>query len=499
MKIFIAIMSATLLVACALTVPQEMKKGEQEHKHGRFTQHLADSKLLVTEKGMFSVEMSIPDNRLKVGVNTVDIIIHEERDRDVTGAEVSFTPWMPEMGHGVFTPPVIKEKGNGLYTVENIVLVMGGHWEFRINIKWGSSVDNVVFDFPYVRTSDEYNYIKADTPAGFNVVLGMKNPLEELEYDIINENGQTIKVFNLNVKDIGFELFPDQPMMGWGFNGQIPGPTIRIKEGDRVRIILKNESSGQHTIHVHGQAKPVLSDGVPYIGQKPVKKGESYTYEFTARNIGTSFYHCHVDGAHHMDMGMYGAFIVEPKEEKIEFDREYIMILDEWPTKHVHVHENDTEMQGHDEHGVVTMHEGAPPVHEHSAEKSAKRDWYPKTHNPHNDVYDGFTINGKSFPFTEPVVVKEGEKVRIRFINAGYKSHFMHTHSHKFRVVARDGSYVNEPQKIDTVGIGPAQRVDIILIADNPGIWPFHCHRLDHVTNEHIYPGGMLTFIQYVK
>ncbi len=497
MKIFIAIISASLLVACASTGPQEMKKGE--HKHGRFTQHLVDSKLLVTEKGMFSVEMAIPDNRLKVGVNTVDIIIHEERDRDVTGAKISFTPWMTEMGHGVFTPPVIKEKGNGLYTVENIVLVMGGHWEFRINIKWGSSVDNVVFDFPYVRTSDEYNYIKTDTPAGFNVVLGMKNPLEELEYEISNENGQTIKVFTLTVKDIGFELFPDQPMMGWGFNGQIPGPTIRITEGDRVRIILKNESSGEHTIHVHGQAKSVLSDGVPYIGQKPVKKGESYTYEFTAMNLGTSFYHCHVDGAHHMDMGMYGAFIVEPKEEKIEFDREYIMILDEWPTKHVHVHESDTAMKGHEEHGVVTMHEGAPPVHEHSAEKPAKRDWYPETYSPHNDVYDGFTINGKSFPFTEPVVVKEGEKVRIRFINAGYKSHFMHTHSHKFQVVARDGAYVNEPQKIDTVAIGPAQRVDIILIADNPGIWPFHCHRLDHVTNEHIYPGGMLTFIQYVK
>jgi FtsP/CotA-like multicopper oxidase with cupredoxin domain len=93
--------------------------------------------------------------------------------------------------------------------------------------------------------------------------------------------------------------------------------------------------------------------------------------------------------------------------------------------------------------------------------------------------------------------VKKGEKVRIRFINVGYKQHFMHTHSHRFTVVARDGSYVDEPQKIDTIAIGPAQRVDIILEADNPGTWPFHCHRLDHITNEHVYPGGMLTFIHY--
>ncbi len=164
------------------------------------------------------------------------------------------------------------------------------------------------------------------------------------------------------------------------------------------------------------------------------------------------------------------------------------MVLDEWPTKHVHVHEDDTEMEDYDEQGVVTMNE---------SDKPEKRDWYPKTYAPRQEVYDGFTINGKSFPFTEPVVVKEGERVRIRFLNVGYKTHFMHTHSHRFQVVARDGSYVNEPQKIDTVGIGSGQRVDIILIADNPGIWPFHCHRLDHVTNENIYPGGMLTFIQY--
>ena len=501
MKIFIAIISASLLVACASTGLQEKPTTEKKHKHesGTFTQHLADSKLLVTEKGLFSVEMEIPDKRLEVGINTINLIVHEQRDRDVTGAELTVTPWMPEMGHGVFSPLKVTEKGNGLYTVEDIALVMGGHWEFRVHIKWGSQEDNVVFDFPYVKTSDKYDYIKAKTPAGFNAVLGMKNTLEELEPEIISENGETIRVFTLTVRDIGFELFPDAPMMGWGFNGTIPGPTLRMTEGDRIRIILKNESSGKHTIHVHGQAKPVLSDGVPYIGQKPVKKGESYTYEFTAMNLGTSFYHCHVDGAHHMDMGMYGAFIVEPKEEKLEFDREYIMVLDEWPTKHVHVHEKDDEEAGHEKHGVVSVHKGSQPEHAHPDDRKKKRDYYPKTHNPHNPVYDAFTINGRAFPLTEPVVVKEGEKVRIRFINAGYKSHFMHTHSHKFQVVARDGSYVNEPQKIDTVHVGPAQRVDIILIADNPGIWPFHCHRLDHVTNEHIYPGGMLTFIQYVE
>jgi FtsP/CotA-like multicopper oxidase with cupredoxin domain len=487
-----------VLAGCAVA-DKKVKTDEvgHGHKHGKFTQHLADSKLIVTEKGLFSVEMDIPDKRLKVGVNSIHLIIHENRDRDVQGAKITVTPWMPEMGHGVFSPLTVTEKGNGLYTVENIVLVMGGHWEFRVHIKWGEEEDNVVFDFPYVRTSEGYDYIKSKTPAGFNAVLGMKNPLEELEPEIISENGQTIKVFTLTVKDIGFELFPDAPMMGWGFNGTIPGPTLRMTEGDRVRIILKNESSGKHTIHVHGQKKTVVMDGVPYIGQKPVKKGESYTYEFTADRLGTSFYHCHVDSAHHMDMGMYGAFIVEPKEEKLDYDREYIMILDEWPTKHVHIHEEDDDEAGHEKHGVMSVHKGSQPEHAHPGDRKEKRDYYPKTHNPHNPVYDAFTINGRAFPLTEPVYVKTGEQVRIRFINAGYQPHYLHTHSHKFRVVARDGAYVDEPQLIDTVHIGAAQRVDIILYADNPGIWPFHCHRLNHVANDHIYPGGMLTFIVY--
>jgi len=118
------------------------------------------------------------------------------------------------------------------------------------------------------------------------------------------------------------------------------------------------------------------------------------------------------------------------------------MVLDEWPTAHVHVHEDVGDMKNHDEHGAMTMHKGSPDEHMNSSDKTKKRDWYPKTYAPRNEVYDGFTINGKSFPFTEPLKVKEGERVRIRFINAGYQQHFMHTHSHKFTVVARDGAYV---------------------------------------------------------
>jgi plastocyanin len=468
------------------------------HNQTDFAKHFEDSTLLFTENGQFGVEMVIPDKRLITGINELDFIVHDIEHRDVEGATVTVTPWMPEMGHGAFSATEVAEKGGGLYSVSNVVLIMGGHWELQVDIKKGDLEDRVVFDFPFIRSGEPYEYIKVKTPAGYDAVIGTKNPLEELEYKMVDTPDGPVKVFNLTIRDVGFEIFPDKPMMGWGFNGQIPGPTIRATEGDRIRIIVKNETNdGEHTLHIHGQSKPVIMEGVPFLGQKPIKKGESYTYEFTVSNLGTSWYHCHVDSAHHVDMGMHGAFIVEPKKEKLAYDREYIMILDEWPTAHLHVHSNPSPEPGHDEHGIMTLHEESPPVHEHKDEEVFKRDWYPVTHPAHQDVYDGFTINGKSFPFTEPVLVKKGERVRIRYINVGYQQHFMHTHSHRFTVVARDGSYVNEPQKIDTIGVGPGQRVDIILEANNPGTWPFHCHRLDHVTNEHTYPGGMLTFIHY--
>ncbi len=502
-KAVVLLVTAFFITGCASTGIKEGGDGHQdEHQYiekgGRkFTKHLPESQILVTEKGRFSVEMAIPGNRLVVGSNTFDLVIHEERDRDVTNAEIVVTLWMPGMEGGSFTSPKVIEKGNGLYTVEDVILAMGGHWQIGVRINWADEEDKVVFDFPYVSAAAKQSYLKAKTPAGDEIVLGSRNPLKELNPGIVEENGQTIKVFRLTVKDVGYEIFPGKSLMGWGFNGIIPGPTIRVKEGDRVRVILENDSSGEHTFHVHGQRKSMEADGVPYIGQQPVKKGDSYVYEFTADNIGTNWYHCHVDSAHHVDMGMFGAFIVDPKKEKLEYDREYIMILDEIPTKHAHVHEGQMQMPGHGDHGVMTIHEGVEPEHKHPGGTPSKRDWYPKTYLPHNDVYDGFTINGRSFPFTEPIFVRKGEKIRIRFINVGYQSHFMHTHSHRFRVVARDGSYVDEPQLIDTVGIGPAKRVDIILEADNPGIWPFHCHSLNHVTNEHIYPGGMMTFIVY--
>ena len=378
----------------------------------------------------------------------------------------------------------------------------------------------------HAAAADPQGYIRIPTPAGNEAVIGRKNPLTELAPEIVADaEGRAVKVFKLTVEDVKFEIHPGKTVEGWGFNGLVPGPVIRVREGDRVRIVLTNNTKeeSEHTVHVHGQRKPVGADGVPYIGQQPVRKGETHAIEFTVSDIGTSWYHCHVDSAHHVDMGMYGPFIVEPKEEMYAADREYIMLLDEWPTGHKHLHAGAMPMEGHEEekHGMVTEHEGVPRhddtmevKEEHDGkmkpgegmdampmakEKGDGRDWYPKTYNAYEPIYDTFVMNGRSFPYTEPLEVREGEKVRIRIVNVGYEPHYIHTHSHKFLVVARDGTPVGNPLKLDTVLVGPGQRIDILLTADNPGVWPLHCHRLPHVANDHIYPGGMMAIIRYVQ
>ena len=174
-----------------------------------------------------------------------------------------------------------------------------------------------------------------------------------------------VKVFELTARKIRWETAPGQTVEGWAYNDQIPGPQIRVREGDRVRLILKNELPESTAVHFHGLEIPNDQDGVPFITQPPIKPGKSFTYEFNAPNPGSHMYHSHHNAATQVGLGMLGAFIIEPKDplpiEKADVD--YVLVM--------------------------------------------------------NDGMHGYTFNGKSFPATEPIVAKLGQKVRIRFMNEG--------------------------------------------------------------------------------
>ena len=240
-----------------------------------------------------------------------------------------------------------------------------------------------------------------------------------------------VKVYEVTAKEIEWEAEPGKKFKAWAYNGQVPGPQIRVKEGDRVRLVLKNELPESTAVHFHGLELPNDQDGVPFITQPPVKPGETYTYEFTAPNPGSHMYHSHHNAAKQVGMGLLGAFIIEPKRpRKIEkVDVDYVMIL--------------------------------------------------------NDGPHGYTLNGKGFPATEPVVAKKGQRLRIRYMNEGLMIHPMHLHGMHMTVIAKDGWDVPMPWKCDTLNVAPGERWDVIVECTNPGTWAFHCHILSHAESDH--------------
>jgi hypothetical protein len=129
-----------------------------EREDSKFTRHYRGSIFQVTEEGLYSVEVVIKEKKLTKGNNTVDLIIHDRNDGDIVGADIKVVPWMPSMGHGVSDKPVINERGGGLYRVENINLIMGGHWELRIYVKRGEIEDRVVFAFPDVMAEQKHEH-----------------------------------------------------------------------------------------------------------------------------------------------------------------------------------------------------------------------------------------------------------------------------------------------------------------------------------------------------
>jgi manganese oxidase len=242
-----------------------------------------------------------------------------------------------------------------------------------------------------------------------------------------------VKVYEITCRKVQWEVVPGRSVEAWTYNDCVPGPQIRVREGDRVRVIVKNELPESTAMHFHGLELPNDQDGVPFITQPPIKPGASHTYEFTVPegNYGSHMYHSHHNSAKQVGLGLLGAFIVEPKTPKpIErCDVDYTMIL--------------------------------------------------------NDGSHGYTLNGKGFPATEPIVAKLGQKVRLRFMNEGMMIHPMHLHGMHMTVIAKDGWDQPAPWKCDTLNIAPGERWDVIVNCNNPGTWAFHCHILPHAESDH--------------
>ena len=248
--------------------------------------------------------------------------------------------------------------------------------------------------------------------------------------DPVIEGG--VKVFNLTVDEIQHRIDAKKaPLAGLGFNGTWPGPRIDVIEGDRIRAVFKNNMRESTGIHFHGQRVPNNMDGVPHITQDPILPGDSFAYEFTADPSGSHMYHSHHNATDQVGRGLLGAFIVHPRDAAMRAERRYGVSQD-----------------------IVWIS---------------------------NDSLGGFTINGRGFPATEPIVAKLGDRILIRFMNEGNMMHPWHLHGMPMQVVARDGHDLGTAAfKCDTLGVNPGERWDVVIHCTEPGAWAFHCHILQH-------------------
>lgn len=296
-----------------------------------------------------------------------------------------------------------------------------------------------------------------------------------------------VREFRLSAEPIRWEYAEGRTILAWGYNDQIPGPEIRVSEGDKVRIVFTNNLPKATTIHWHGIDVPFEQDGVPGVTQKAIQPEETYTYEFVAKPAGTRFYHTHGgvamgDEAQQLDMGLSGAFIIEPIGYQ-KPDKEYTLILDEWQTMPMMTGPRRSSFLG-----------AQVFAHTDDNDHASMMNMSMTMGRGHAMDYNLFTINGKSFPASEPIKVKEGDRVRLRLINAGTSTiHPMHLHGHQFKVVAVDGNPVPEIAQLlrNTVTVHPGETYDIEFMAKNPGIWLFHCHELHHAD------GGMIVPVIY--
>jgi manganese oxidase len=274
-----------------------------------------------------------------------------------------------------------------------------------------------------------------------------KSPLPVITPDIGDlefqfDNG--VKVFHLVAEPVKQTVIPGRTFDLWGFNGSAPGPTIQANEGDRVRIVFENHLPEPTGIHWHGLELPIEMDGVPGIGQKPVMPGEQFVYEFFLHQNGTFFYHSHM--AMQEMVGMLGGFIIHPKTPySPPVDRDFLIALQEY---------------------AVLPNSTIP--------------------NSMNMEFNWLTFNGKAGPASTPLVIKLGDRVRIRVMNMGMDHHPIHLHGFTFWETGREGARHPETiwQRGNTTLVGVAQARDIEFVADRVGDWMFHCHLPHHMMNQ---------------
>ena len=253
-----------------------------------------------------------------------------------------------------------------------------------------------------------------------------------------------VKVFHLVAQVVRQPIAPNKTIDVWGFNGSAPGPTFQVTQGDRIRVIFENQLPEPCSIHWHGFEDQIAFDGMPGISQEPTRPGERFVYEFDIHQEGTYFYHSHM--AMQEMAGMLGAFIMHPRVPyRPHCEKDYVLHFQEYAVLANSTVPNTMEME-----------------------------------------YNWLLINGKAGPAATPLIVRQGERVRLRLVNLGMDHHPIHVHGHTFYTTGTEGGRIPEtawwPGNTALVGVGQVR--DVEFVANNPGDWMLHCHMPHHMMNQ---------------
>jgi FtsP/CotA-like multicopper oxidase with cupredoxin domain len=254
------------------------------------------------------------------------------------------------------------------------------------------------------------------------------------------------KEFHLVAEPVEREMAPGMKAQLWGYNGQSPGPTIEAVEGDKVRIFVTNKLPEHTTIHWHGMLLPNGMDGVGGLTQPHIKPGKTFVYEFEMNKSGSFMYHPHADEMLQMAMGMMGFFVVHPHDAKfMHVDRDFVFLLASYRIDPGSYVPKVTEMLD----------------------------------------FNLWTFNSRVFPGIDPLVVRQGDRVRVRVGNLTMTNHPIHMHGHHFAVTGTDGGWVPEsarwPESAIDLPVGAIRAFE--FVAEAPGDWALHCHKSHHTMN----------------
>jgi len=289
---------------------------------------------------------------------------------------------------------------------------------------------------------------------GATLALGLPTSLIPYSYA---EGSKKVREFHFSASRAKVNLGSGPSFWAWTYNGQVPGPEIRVKEGEIIRVFLKNYLSEETSIHWHGVPLPNPMDGVPGITQKGVMPGETFVYEFEARPAGTYLYHSHAK--YQLDQGLYGALVIEPANQAGSYDREYTLLLEDWVMK--------------DDGGLADRQRGSSMMRMRRGMGRGQADFpYPPADGMLLEPrYDARAVNGKVYPAMAPLSVNKGDKVKLRLANPSSATIYdLRLAGHSLTITHADGNPI-APIETDILRIGMGERYDVEFLADNPGYW----------------------------